>query len=730
MRKLLLLSLGLTAMLPLYAGQGSHAEWVAYSQAILSLTILLFVVCVGIMALAWQFQRRSDRSVGFLRFAWRQSLVRLGLLVAGLFGLANLLVPTPFTSNAHDQAEFARLRHIPTLAAEAYKTLSLAYPYIVDYHFEYLAAHYGREGWTEDGEVFVDTEVEQPILTYSRMQFERDPYLKDLAYLGIGMCEYYEYSTDIAMVQFRHIKNHDLPYRNLFMGRIHAARRELDAAEQHLRREMALGGNAGNLATASLAMMYYNQRGDSLEAIAGIVEDPLSGEHVPALVKRYLYTRQGALGPYMAAQVAGWWSGVQWIGLIGGLLGTVVWMAFLRRLDTLRKESWAPLVAVFVGGAIFSFLATVLYDFLHWDLGFYRSERGDFWQDLFYCVFGIGVIEELVKFIPFLLLLQFTKVVRRPISYLLYASASALGFAFVENLMYFDAGHIGIIHGRVLVCNVFHMFATSTVAYGMMLARYRYGKSQWLLVVPFFLLAAFMHGFYDFWLISPTVSLFSLMSVVFFVYATFQYAAYINNALNQSEVFRGRHLLDSQELAIFLTIGLVLVLLFEFLGLSLVYGTGIGNHSLLMSMGMGSFLMFFVVLNLSNIDMVQGEWTWLRMWNFGTRLSRNKVLGQRLMLLPKAKGLLEGMLPASGEVIARVSLNGDSRYYLFQFDKALQLMGLPLEYVLLRAKGEHDILEPRRGVETIVMAFRDKMALIRPDKQRGDFKLLDTVRVE
>ena len=177
--------------------------------------------------------------------------------------------------------------------------------------------------------------------------------------------------------------------------------------------------------------------------------------------------------------------------------------------------------------------------------------------------------------------------------------------------------------------------------------------------------------------------------------------------------------------------GLVSILLFEYLCLSLVYSAKVGNYSLLQSMGMGSFLMFFVVLNLSNIDVVQGEWFWIKLWNFATRVHYNRALGQRLLLKAKSRdSILAPLLPMIGEVIARVSLNGDNRYFLFQFDNAPQINGHPLEYVLLRAKRDGEVPEPRSSVEAMVVAFRDKEALIRTDKQRRDFKVLDTVMID
>jgi protease PrsW len=731
MRKLLLLSATLLAALPVMATD-SYAAWVAYSQTIMSVTILLFILVVGGMALWHTYKHGYRGKFPFWKYAIRNRLVQLGLAVALVVVLVNAMMPEPKTQNAHAAAEFAQYRQISKMAEMAYLDLTERYPFIVNYHFEYIAAHYATEAWADKkGEMTVSTDAESPVMKYTKLRFERNPYLRDLGRLGLGMSEFYEYSFDIAMNQFRAIETKYMPYRNLFMGRIFLNQGNPDSAEYHFRREIAIG-EVQELATAALAAQFYaHEPDDSLGKLMTLVGDPELGRFVPTLYKRYAYTKLSYLTRYLGAVLTDWWMQIQWIGLLGAILGTVVWVLFLRRIDTTGRSAWLPIVFTFLGGAIFSFMALILYDFVRWELGFHLSADGNVGLDLLYCVFGIGFIEELVKIIPFLLLLQFTSRVQSPLSYIVYASVSALGFAFVENLMYFDAGHIGIMHGRVLICNVFHMFATSTIAFGMMLGRYRFGKLQWPFFFLFFVLAALMHGLYDFWLINETVSLLALTAYGLFIYATFQYAAYLNNALNQTPITRGRSMLDANGLAVYLTVGLVTVLVFEYLGLSLVYGTGIGNFALSSALGMGSFLMFFVVLNLSNIDLVQGEWIWIRLWNFGTRIAYNRAIGQRLRLIPKLQqGLLATLLPAAGEVVARISLNGDNRYFLFQFDTAPLVNGLPMEYVLLRAKQDGEIPESGRRIEAIVLAFRNKQALLRERKRKDDFLLLDPVLLE
>ena len=100
----------------------------------------------------------------------------------------------------------------------------------------------------------------------------------------------------------------------------------------------------------------------------------------------------------------------------------------------------------------------------------------------------------------------------------------------------------------------------------------------------------------------------------------------------------------------------------------------------------------------------------------------------RLQLIPKTSdSLLAPLLPVQGEVISRISLNGDNRYFLFKFDQPIALKSQSLEYVLLRAKKDGEIPEPKQGVEAMVIAFRDKEALSRKAKRKSDFQHIDNV---
>ena len=121
--------------------------------------------------------------------------------------------------------------------------------------------------------------------------------------------------------------------------------------------------------------------------------------------------------------------------LLVSLLISGVWLVYVVRLDIFDKEKKRHIALVLILSIILTSFASYPYQIIHY-LGFTDSLNP--FKSFLYCVFGIGLIEETIKLIPLLIVLKFTNAIDEPYDYILYASASALGFAFVENTMYLD----------------------------------------------------------------------------------------------------------------------------------------------------------------------------------------------------------------------------------------------------------------------------------------------------
>jgi hypothetical protein len=264
------------------------------------------------------------------------------------------------------------------------------------------------------------------------------------------------------------------------------------------------------------------------------------------------------------------------------------------------------------------FLSDFINQFLHFDL------NGKMVNDFFYCVFGIGAVEELMKIIPLLLLIRFTKAVHEPYDYILYASLSALGFAFIENLKYFDERNLNIIHGRALASTVSHMFDSSIIAYGLILNRYKRKYNPGLNFMLFFLLAALAHGFYDFWLINKAARDFSIFTILFLIVGISVWDTFLNNALNNSDFFDKDKQLEAPKLRAYLIYSLSGILLFEYAALSIKYGPSVGGNNLFSSIYGGTYLLLFISSSLSRFKLVKGKWLGFMSFN-----KNQSILGER-----------------------------------------------------------------------------------------------------
>lgn len=119
---------------------------------------------------------------------------------------------------------------------------------------------------------------------------------------------------------------------------------------------------------------------------------------------------------------------------------------------------------------------------------------------LAYAVFGIGLIEELAKFLPFWLIGIRHHHFDEPIDGIIYASFGALGFASHENLYYLPwmVGWEGL--GRGIASPLVHVMFASIWGYAVGRAHCR-GRPVLPAAAAGLLLAALVHGVYDFFAI-------------------------------------------------------------------------------------------------------------------------------------------------------------------------------------------------------------------------------------
>lgn len=300
---------------------------------------------------------------------------------------------------------------------------------------------------------------------------------------------------------------------------------------------------------------------------------------------------------------------MDWIILIYAVIAIFIawiWVDYYRLIDVFEPEKLGYFIIIFVLGGLSVY--PVLYGYSlygSWSL------NGDGLNDFLYSTFGIGLLEELGKTLPFLvMLLVFRKQFSEPIDFLAFICVSALGFSAAENVLYFKNHGPQLINGRAILSTVGHMFDTSMIAYGIIRYQYRYHNWKGLLGIVFFVfLAALSHGIYDFWLLFEGTKEFGwLLTVIYFFLTISIFATILNNALNNSPHFTYKRVVDSDKVSMRLLLyyGIVFAVQFVFIGFYKDFNTAVWN--LLGAILMTGIIIVVTILRLSRFTLIQNRW--------------------------------------------------------------------------------------------------------------------------
>ena len=179
------------------------------------------------------------------------------------------------------------------------------------------------------------------------------------------------------------------------------------------------------------------------------------------------------------------------IAIASAIFFPAFFLVFLYNIDVFERERFKDILLVFLMSFCVSFLTCLLWVPLR-ELLIINFEPG-----FFHMLFGAGLPEELIKIIPVLIVLKKTKLINEPIDYLIYASSSALGFAFMENIDYiymFRESSPNIIAIRSLLPTFMHMACSSVFAFGIFFYM-ETKKIKYLFI--FYFIAAATHAFYN-----------------------------------------------------------------------------------------------------------------------------------------------------------------------------------------------------------------------------------------
>ena len=288
---------------------------------------------------------------------------------------------------------------------------------------------------------------------------------------------------------------------------------------------------------------------------------------------------------------------------VAALLIFLLYLFYFRYIDIYEHEPWQYIIFTFLSGILFADFGLILYDFTAVVLGWYMN--GNIVNDLFYTVFVIGGIEELVKIIPLLIFLRYTKIINEPIDYIVYACVAALGFAFSENVMYFDRLGIGIIFSRALTAVVLHTSLSAIVAYGFVLRKYRDKKYAPL---KMYFTAMVFHGLYDLFLMNGHLHRFILIAYLFLFAGIIVFNKIVSNSLSNSPYYNKAIHLEIRKIQLLLIGGLAGIFVIQFIMLTVSESFTSARESIFSSGLLALFLLPSLVVGFGKIEIHPKIW--------------------------------------------------------------------------------------------------------------------------
>jgi len=224
--------------------------------------------------------------------------------------------------------------------------------------------------------------------------------------------------------------------------------------------------------------------------------------------------------------------------LVGSaFIPSIIYLVWIRNAESHVKKSWYDLARTFLWGAGISVIFAVILSLIFVGV---ISAPGLQREYEFLADETIQTLIIVVVIAPFVE--EFTKVlgvfsVKNSLtdmeSGLIFGAACGLGFAATENLLYessvylaegFGAAFISIVVLRSIASTLLHGSASAMAGYGVTRAKFQ----GWYLFLPYYLLAVFMHGAFNFLaslelLVAGDISLIAVFLAVFFSLVSITY---------------------------------------------------------------------------------------------------------------------------------------------------------------------------------------------------------------
>jgi RsiW-degrading membrane proteinase PrsW (M82 family)/Flp pilus assembly protein TadD len=464
-------------------------------------------------------------------------------------------------------------------------------------HYRNVEAHFKKPFFQNlsYGLIYRDDEAIKSY--YNVFYYHKNPDVSDMGKLFKALIYNREDHPNFASKELLEIQNTQLPYYKSELGYIAYRYGENEKAAQLFEEELRRDSN-NEFSILYLSKIYH--RTNQYQKLGALFQENRKELLMPYLNEIYLIN--GMYGEYVSLLIHS--LPFNWINILAAALIAIVWMMYLKEVSIFESFPLIPILTTFFIGLFFTVFVFFFYDVIH--VYFHITKDWRATSQFVYCFTGIGLVEEISKFIPVLIALKiFRNSIKTPLGYVLIACSSALAFATLENTLYFEYYSGDVIHYRAFLCIAGHMFTTCSIVYGLKIVSFPRKNYDLKYGFLFFLFAIGVHGFYDAFLIVKSIKVLWWISFLIALFEVYGLYKIINYSLNVSPHFDSTKKINENFVKTILLIGFTSILLFEFVLSSLQFGFTTAYGNFITSLLPFSLMLIFWISSLSKYNLVQ-----------------------------------------------------------------------------------------------------------------------------
>ncbi|MFN8436215.1 MAG: PrsW family glutamic-type intramembrane protease [Cytophagales bacterium] len=423
---------------------------------------------------------------------------------------------------------------------------------------------------------------------------------RDVAYWALALIHLYE-DSEKSWAYLQMISNKDFYKINYYKGVFLYDRSNFESAESYFSKAYT---NHETMDDEFLNMYFYCTLKNNHLSDSKLLHSK-HAERINPQTLNFYYLKSFNIFSYVNQELSNYINQIEVIHFLASFFICIVWCFFLFSSNIFKVVKFHNSLIAFGLELYLVFLCLFVYNQFEYNFGWTIYSLKNSWHLFGYSVGVIGLTEEFVKFLPILVILSLNKFKLDSFEIVFYASLSALAFAFIENNTYFQNYENTVVnyYGRAVFSTISHMFNSSLLAFGIVMAQKKSKIAvKVLYIFLFFLASIFSHGIYDFLLFTNHHLIFYVgyfMSIVVWV-------VILNNSLNLSHKFTYLFKDNFKRNQIVLGIGLVSVLVIEYLVNVYKEGYVFANSHILGGIIIYGIVVSFFITRLSKYDLVNG----------------------------------------------------------------------------------------------------------------------------